>query len=451
MSAALVLLVHLTQLLAGWLLLGALAPEHARRWTAAVPRALLLGPLAIALEMLLVSALHVPFGLAVLLLPWWLLAAVVAWRRRWAAATAPAITGPAHLAAFSAAVALATMALTSGLAQPLVSGDGVANAGLAARVYEVHRSVDLDAVARLRAEVYGSYPPLVALNEALVFLAAGDARVWLVKPFFALVLLALMLLLVEACFSRLPPRRALPAALLLLLTPVLASGGANGYLDELFTAWVLLAALTADELRTSPTRGRALLLAAAGAGALLTKPQGVLVGLLCAAWLAALLARRRLAPRAAAPAVLALLAAGALWPLLVAAHGLSAPTSIAPDLSDTLGLLGRTIRALGMALASVLPLDETRFQTWGVTWLVGLLLAALALGRPASRARTSVWVLAGAVQLGGYAVTVAAIPVNFEWALQTGLSRWMLHLLPWIALAALPALEERTAAEPARP
>jgi len=323
------------------------------------------------------------------------------------------------------------------------------NSGLAARVYEVHRSVDLEAVAQLRAEAYGSYPPLVPLNEALVFLAAGDARAWLVKPFFALALLALMLLLVETCFARLPPRRALPAALLLLLTPVLASGGVNGYLDELFTAWVLLAALTADELRTSPTRSHALLLAAAGTGALLTKPQGVLVGVLCAAWLSWLLACRRLAPRAAAPAILALLAAGAFWPLLVAAYGLAAPTSIAPDLSDTVALLGRTGRALGMALASVLPLDARRFETWGLTWALGLLLAGVALVRRASRARSSAWLLAGAVQLGGCAVTIAAIPVNFEWAFQTGLARWMVHLLPWLALAALPALEERAAAEPA--
>ncbi|HEX5009903.1 MAG TPA: hypothetical protein VFY71_05840 [Planctomycetota bacterium] len=443
MSALLVLLVHLTQLLAGWLLLGALAPEHARRWTAAVPRALLLGPLAIALEMLLASALHVPFGLAVLLLPWWLAAAVVARRRRAAAAMEPAVTGREHLAALTLVVALATMALTSGLAQPLVAGDGMSNSGLVARVYEVQRSLDLHAVARLRAESYTSYPPLVPLNEALVFLAAGDARSWLVKPFFALALLALMLLLVEACFARLPPRRALLAALLLLLTPVLASGGTSGYLDELFTAWVLLAALTADELRGAPTPGRALLLAAAGAGALLTKPQGVLVGLLCVGWLVVLLARRRLEPRAGAPALLGLLAIGALWPLLVAAYGLSAPMSLAPELSDTLALVGRTARALGMALASVLPLDTFRFQTWGLTWLAGLLLAALALVRRASRARTSAWLLAGAVQLGGCAFTVAAIPVDFEWAFQTGLSRWMLHLLPWLALAALPALEER--------
>jgi hypothetical protein len=175
------------------------------------------------------------------------------------------------------------------------------------------------------------------------------------------------------------------------------------------------------------------------------------VGLLCAAWLAVLLARHRLAPRAAAPALLVLLGAGALWPLLVAAHGLSAPTSIAPDLSDTLAILGRTGRALGMALAGVLPFDAPRFQTWGLTWVLGLLLAALALVRRASRARASAWLLAGALQLGGCAVTIAAIPVDFEWAFHTGLARWMLHLLPWLALAALPALEERAAAEPAPP
>jgi hypothetical protein len=55
--------------------------------------------------------------------------------------------------------------------------------------------------------------------------------------------------------------------------------------------------------------------------------------------------------------------------------------------------------------------------------------------------------LAATLQLVGYALTIGAIPLNFEWAFHTGLTRWMLHLLPWLALAALPALEERTAAE----
>ena len=445
MSAALVLLVHATQLLAGWLLLLRLAPEHARRWTAALPRALLLGTLAIAVQLLVASALRLPFGLTLLLLPWWLAAAVVARRWRPAATTTPAVSGAPHLAALALAVALAAIALASGLQQPLVASDGMANAGLAARVYEVQRGVDLQAVGQLRAEAWGSYPPLVALNETLIFLAAGDARVFLVKPFFALLLLALLLLLVEACFARLPPRRALPAALLLLLTPVLAAGGTSGYLDEAFTAFVLLAALTADELRTHPTRGRALLLAAAGAGALLTKPQGLLPGLLVAAWLLVLLARRRLAPRAALPALLVLLAAAALWPIVVRAHDLSAPAEVAPDLSDKLALLGRGLRALGLALASVLPLDAERFHTWGLTWVAGLALAALALARRETRARSGAYALAGAVQLGACALTVAAIPVNFEWAFDTGLSRWMLHLLPWLVLAALPALEERAA------
>jgi hypothetical protein len=444
MSVLLVAWVLAAQLLAGWLLLAMLVPEHARRWTAALPRALLLGPLALALEMLLASALGVPFGLPVLLLPWWLLGAVVAWRRGFRVTAAPEIS-TAHLVALTLATALGAMALGSGLAQPLVSGDGMSNAGLSARVFETQRAVDLDAVERLRAEVNGRYPPLLALNEALLFLAAGEARVVLVKPFFALMLLALLLLLVEACFARLPPARALPAALLLLLTPLLAAGGTSGYLDELFAAQVLLLALCADELRLAPTRRRALLLAAAGAACVLTKPHGVLLALFGVAWLALLVARRRLAPRDAVPAAAALFAAVLLWPAFLAGHELPSPAVMTPDFSDPLAVAGRTLRALGYGLASVLPHDAGRFHVWGVTWAVGLPLAAVALARHASRPRAAIFLLAAAVQFGAGALTVASIPLDFEWALGTGTGRWMIHLLPWLVLAALPALEERAA------
>ena len=442
MSVLLLIAVHATQLLAGWMLLAVLAPEHTGRWISALPRALLIGPLLLALEMLLLSALGVPLSLPVVLLPWWAGAALLLRRRRPAPAV-PEVSGRAHLAALALATALGATALASGLAQPLVSGDGMTNAALSARVFETQRAVDLDAVERLRAEVNSRYPPLLALNEALLFLAAGDERVWLVKPYFALMLLALLLLLVEACFTRLPPERALPAALLLLLTPVLAAGGTTGYLDELFAAEVLLLALCADELRLAPTRRHALLLAAAGAACALTKPHGVLPALLAVAWLAVLVARRRLAPRDAIPAVAALLALALVWPAHLAGHTLRSPAALIPDFSDPVAALGRTLQALGYGLTIVLPLDAERFHVWGLTWLVGLPLAAVALARRATRWHVAPWLVAGAVQFVAGAVVVAVLPLDFEWALGTGTGRWMIHLLPWLVLAALPALAPR--------
>ncbi len=445
MSVALVALVLATQALSGWLVLRALAPDLSGRWTTALPRALLLGPLVLTLQMLACDAAGVPLRLPALLLPWWALAGLAAWRRRGRPAAEREPLGPAHLAALGLAFALGGLALGAGLLQPLRAGDPLTNAALSGRVAATLGSLDADRILALQAPVFASYPPLVAFNEAALFRAAGEGWARAAMPFFALAQLALLLLLVETCFERARPARALPLALLLLLAPTVATGGATGYFDERFAASVLLLGLTLSDLHRRPGAPRALLAAAAAVACALTKPQGLVVAAVAALLLAASLARGRLPVRAAL-AALGLLAAGcALWPVFAHARGLDPPPELVPHWPGAASLAARMAEALTFAARQALPLDAAAWSAWGLAWPALLALGAVGLARRSTRALAGMALLAGALQLAGYVAMVACISIDFEWSLATGLGRWLLHLLPWAALAAAAAIEEPAA------
>jgi len=446
-SLALVPLVLATQGLAGWLVLRGLAPDLARRWTAAVPRALLLGPAALALQMLALEAAGRPLSLAWVLGPWWAAAGLLAWRARTRGAQAlaprgPEVRGPAHLAALALACVLGGLALGTGLLQPLVAGDPVTNAALVGRVVATHGRLDAAALQALQAPAFAAYPPLVAFNEALLFRAAGESWARAALPFFALAQLALLLLLVEACFERLRPARALPLALALLLAPTLATGGASGYFDERFAACVLLLGLTLRELDERPDAGRAALAAAAALGCALTKPQGLVPAVLAALLLALRLGRGRLPARAALPA-LALLAAGvAAWPLLAGARGVHTPPDLVPHWPGVHEALARTGAALDCAARVALPPAPGAFAAWGLAWPLLLALSAAALARRATRAAAALPLACAALHLLAYAGLAACTQLDVDWLLATGLPRWLLHLLPWLLLAGATALED---------
>jgi hypothetical protein len=444
-SVALVAVVLATQVLAGWLALAVLAPDLSRRWTSALPRALLLGPLLVTLQLLAGDATGLPLSLPTLLAPWWALAALRAWRRRTRPQPerGPEVRGGAHAAALALAFALAGLSLGCGLLRPMLASDPLTNAGLVGRVVDTLGRLDATRLAALQAPAYVSYPPLIPLNEAALFRAAGGAWARGVMPFFALAHLALLLLLVEACFERLRPARALPLALLLLLVPAVAAGGATGYFDERFAGCVLLLGLTVRELDERADIGRVLLATAAAVACVLTKPHGLLVAGVAGALLGWLLVRGTLRARVAL-AGLALLAAGcALWPAFAAARGLRSPPDVTVHWPGAEVLAAGMGRALAFAARTALPPGASAWSTWGLAWPVLLALGLAGVLRRRTRGPAGMALAAAGLHLLGCAAAMAGMELDLQWSLEVGMSRWLLHVLPWAALAAAAGLEEQ--------
>jgi hypothetical protein len=372
-GTAAVAFVYATQGLAGALLGRALeAPDAPHAATERLARALLLGPLALTIQMLCFAALGLPFGVASLTLPWWLIAGAVTWRanRDAQAAGRPAPRPPgggARTAVIVLAGVLVVSSLVVGLQMPVHTGDAMNNYAVNARVFETQRGLAPETLAALAVPGHTENPPLVALNEALIFLAAGPARAWAIKPFFTLAYAALLLLVIEACFRELDARHAVPVALLAMLTPIWASQASDGYADLRLTAGVLLLALEGRALwRARATRALPAFIAAALVCAA-TKHEGVaLAGLACGLPLLAAV-RRRLRPRAATAAIVATLALALAWPLY-AARTASMPLPLMEPLWHDVG------RALGR-------LPEV------VARMAALTLDTLAARRPRRRVR----------------------------------------------------------------
>ena len=201
-GAPAILAVYLTQVLAGLVVVELLRGDtRARRGRFA--RALLLGPAAIALELLGFHALGVPITLPFALAPWWLAGAVFARRlyRRSEGSAPPRF----ERVLVGGAVAAFTLLLLQGARFPVYRGDEVNNFAINARVFEVNRSLAPEALNGLIEGGHPEYPPLVALNEALAFQAEGEALGFGAKPFFALAWLA------WALNVKPPTRRSIPA------------------------------------------------------------------------------------------------------------------------------------------------------------------------------------------------------------------------------------------------
>jgi hypothetical protein len=449
-AAAAVAGVYATQGLAGALIATALEAREAPRTTGErLARALLLGPLALTAQMLLMAMLGLPFGVASVCTPWWLLAAVLAWRgRRPAEAVAergrqaltPLGAGPARRVVLGLAVALVLLALVVGLQMPVHTGDAMNNYAVNARVFETQRGLAPQALAALTVPGHTENPPLVALNEALIFLAAGPARAWAIKPFFALAYGALLLLVIEACFRELPARRAAPVALGAFLTPIWAAQASDGYADLRLTACVLLLALEGRALWRAPT-GRALaaFVAAALACAALKHEGIALAGLACLFPLLAA-ARRRLPPRAAVLGIAVLAALSVAWPLY-AARNVSMPLPLVnPAWHDVGRAFARLPEVLARMAALTSDTDAKGHPFWGVFWPAAAALAAVGLARPTRRPAVLALLAALALHAGLYVAVFALTPEDLAWQMFTAGTRLVVHLSPWALLLAVAAL-----------
>jgi hypothetical protein len=444
----LVALVYATQGLAGDLVgraLGGARPARLER----LAQALLLGPAAIALQMMLLSLLSIPFSLPVVLGPWWLAAAVV-WRRSRRAAgpmAAVAPTAPSRASARPTAVLVSLVLLLFavlvwiGLRTPVFDSDPLNNFAFPARLFETHRSLAGDVIADLRAVGHLEYPPLVALNEALVFMAAGPERLRAVMPFFALPWLALQLLVLSAACRRLRWELAVPLSLLALLVPEAFALGTVGLADLRLAATVLLLATTGAALLRQPGGPQAARFAAAAIACALTKIEGLSLAVAAAiVFVPALTVRRRLSLRAGAAAELATLAAAALWPLYLAAHGATIgsldPGAVRASSSGLLERFGQAARGFfAFALSSPVA---SRF--YGPLWQLAVLAAIVGLARRAARRETCALLVALAAHVGLYCLLLAQASQPVEWTLQAAGLRLLTHTIAWPLLLLVAAL-----------
>jgi hypothetical protein len=451
-SCALLVLVYATQWLAGRLVLVALDGEP-RAASGRLARALLLGPAAITVQMLLMDAAGVRFALPALLLPWWIAGAWVLLRRR-AARPGPAAPGGAwHSAALLLALLIFAFTLAGGLAVPVHSSDAMNNFALLARVYQTHGSLAPEAVRALAVPAHVDYPPLVALNEAALFLGTrGDLGLG-IKPFFALAQLALLLLVIEACFEALAPRAAALAAAFAMLVPLPAQMAIDGYPDVLLCACVLLLALQGRALLRRPSARGALLYAACAATCALIKFEGLALAL-AAAPLPWLVARRSRGAAVGEPALLAAPATAAVlltllvalaWPLHLAATHLGDAPGLSAAWHDVPRALQRAPAAAWALLQQTWAADNLGQHEWGLFWPACVLAAAVGLLRVRSRRAVAVPASLLLAHLLACVAAIALSPAELDWQVGTAGPRLLLHAAPWALLAALAALAPASA------
>ncbi|RKY18974.1 MAG: hypothetical protein DRQ55_11925 [Planctomycetota bacterium] len=402
-------------------------------------RVLLLGPLGITLSMLALHLAGLRFSLAAICVPWWL-AALVFRRELWATLKpAAACRSVPRRVLLVLAGGLFALALVVGLRTPVYSGDGLDNVALAARVFETSGSFDFELLARLPGVGGTSYPPLVAANEALVFMASGEQRARDIKPLFALAWLAYLLLVIELAFRHLPPRHAWLAALPFLTLPLAGSHAVIGYTDLHLTALLLLLCL---ELRDP------VALALVAGACALTKNEGLVVAgasglmlLLPGPWLRS---GARSSARTLAVALCLLIPLASAWPLLKAWHGLHSVHMQAGgelSLGELLPRLSNIARAFGARLISS---GQARYSVHAP---LALLTAGLALAAARARGCGALlcWLGVFVAHVGLYAAVLVRHPLGSDWQLNVAAGRLMLHTTPWLLLLLLLSLKRLSA------
>lgn len=414
--------LYATQLLAGLLVWRAL-DSRARLDASSLGAALLLGPAAVALQMIAYHFAGVPFAPSALVLPWWGLGALVWWRRAKRPQELADQTWPARVLAVL--VALLTLAAAlRGFSVPIHAGDEVNNFALFARVFATHGSLAPERLAALLEPGHVEYPHLVALNQAWFYALDAERGPWLARGVDVAGLLALLALVAGA----LRPRSL---ATLALATLIVAAPEVHrfaiGFADVRLLATFLLLALEMPRLLAggdprAPWRVAGVLGAAA-----LTKNEGLAIGGVAAVVMGWAIWRQRLW----AQGVPALLAAGgllALWPALRRTFGLATPY-----VDHALGLPIDLLRAqvpsvLGEWAHLGWSLGGGALVPWG-----GLLWFATLAGLRHWRDRGIRWLaLIWGAHLALYTYVLgAAQPGDLQALLQTAAPRLLLHTAAW--------------------
>ncbi|MGQ0552847.1 MAG: hypothetical protein ACT4PU_06465 [Planctomycetota bacterium] len=460
-----VLWVYASQWLAGDVLVRWLWRDTPLLPVERIGRALLVGPAALAAQMIVMSLAGLSFSLTAVLVPWWVLAAVLLWRRASArgggaaaggasgagrssrAGGAAGVASGPYLSAAARWTGYALLGLTLllflalvrlGLQTPIFESDPLNNFALPARVFETERSLAPEVLGNLAAVGHVEYPPLVALNEALFFLAAGERRLAAPLPFFALAWLAFQLLLLGAALRRLHPAAVVPVVLISLAIPELYGLGTVGLAELRLAATVLLLGIEGTALLRQPSAAAGLRFAVVAALCALTKNEGVAIAALACLPLAALAWRRRL-PRAAAVQGLLLVALVALgWVAILAAGGVGGGVW-ASDYVGEASLDPERLRAIFTGFLRYVPMDRLSSMYFGVLWPAAAAAALLGLVCAAAHRETAGLLLALAAHVLLYGFTLAIIPQHIEWTLQATGLRLFFHMVGWPLLLLVAA------------
>ncbi len=437
MSAfALVLAVYATQVVAGLCVVGLVRPVELRPGER-FARALLFGPAALAVQMFAYHHLGLPFRLELVLPPWWF--GLLLLRRRAFGASTGSRGPPGRRLVAAFAAVLFGASLVQGLLVPLYWGDGLENFAVVARVFETEGSL---APAELLNEIdarHVEYPPLLASNEALLFLAAGDARSLAIEPFFALAGLALWLLVIELAYRRLPPRWAAPVATLFVAWPVGYLHATWGFADLRLTGALLLVIVEAERMLERGNFGSAISAALALGACAWTKNEGIALAVLALPVLAYLMRRAGAGRAAIAFAVLLVGVLTAAWPLFRIAHGIEDAYWSGAASSSAFGRLARVGAVLARFRGLPFARDTAGHLEWGCLWPVGALLVAVGLALSRRRRRIAFALALLGAQVLVYTVALALTPQPFEWHLDTAAARLWMHTQPLFLLTVCAA------------
>lgn len=446
LAAGAALGVVLTQVGVGQSALLVLGDE--RRGLGALARSLLLGPWLTAVWMIALSVVGFGFDVPAVLVPSWILIIGAAWRfglPRFG--LVPGSVGWAQLAC----IALFALAAWVAWQVPIHKDDAMLNFALVGRAFETRGSVAAGALRGLVDPGHIDYPPLVALSDALLFMVAGAERARAATVLGPCAYLALLLLVVEACRTRLQPRSAVTVVAVFAALPVLFLYAIDGGADLRLTATLLALALEVSTWRGEARS--ALRVCVYAAACALTKNEGLPIAaatLLLIVWRVAL---RQFRLKAAIVPVFVLVVGAAWWTAFRASHGITSGFA-ADALNDGLAnKLGRIPEVMSF-FAFEMPLERSLggYLVWGMTW--PLVIAAALIGLRHARATLRWPVALLAVHLGLYAAVFAVTPRRLEWHLSTAAYRLSVHTVPWLLLivvAAVSAFEQKGASrEPAR-
>lgn len=430
LSLATSLIVYLTQLGAGWLVVRSLrGDDQASGWYGGPgmwARALLIGPAAIAVQMIAYDVLGVPFTLAFVLTPWWFALASVAALQRLGPCRLWHLEGPWHALLLGLAAAVVAIVFAGAACSPVHDGDAVHNYAIHARIFAAQGSLAPEAVLAMVDPAAVEYPPLLALNEALLFLCDEHLAPWTIRPFFALAHLSLVWLIIEAIWRPGAPRRSMALCLLVIAAPELCVIAGVATPDLRLTASVLLLGLQALELQAG-NGTKALRFAVAAAVCGMTKNEGIALSAVAVVLLLLHIRRWRVLPLLALIVVLV----GA-WPVYRQMHGI--PEQYWSGAAERLrpAALAKAIAlVLGAFAAEPLARFPDGLPRWGTLWFVALFLGFVS-ARRSRVARFLLFCLLTHVAV--YAVATAAGPHDVRWQLSVASDRLVMHLSPWLIL-----------------
>lgn len=269
--------------------------------------------------------------------------------------------------------------------------------------------------------LYESYPMLLPLSYVYAYLLAGGINAYLARIVIAALAAGTFGAAFELGRTLFNAATGLTAALLLALTPSFARWGPSGYADIPAAFFVTLALVFAARLARSGGARDALLLGSMTGLATWTKNSTLPFAASMGVWVAALLWTRRVAWRAAAWALVAVLATAGPWYLrnvLLWGH-LVAPTAWT-DLAQ------HTARNLVPFLAY-----PDRFLAAGIAFTAGIVWALGAAWRGAAQDR-----------FGARLVLLGILPLAAAWWWMASYdSRFLLAVLPAVAVIGARALQ----------